>query len=919
MEDQTLNPFRAPTTAGQAPRRRQATEPESLSRAQWFRELPICLSLVAIILVAYWGVWNYDFVYFDDPGYVTDNLNVVRGLPLFKDFKGFRTSIYWAFTAFEQSNWHPLSWLSHMLDVQLYGLNAGGHHVTNIIFHVCNTLLLFWLLRRMTGRSWCSAAVAALFAVHPMHVESVVWVAERKDVLSTFLGLLTLLAYVRYAKSPSVSRYIPVFVLLALGLLAKPMLITFPCVCLLLDYWPLGRLKLAGDANSAQRAPAERPAVPRRRAKRNQRLPAAARAVKAPQIKLAAQRSLGEQIVRLVVEKIPLFALSAFSAAITPYAQKHGGSMASTDELSLAFRFENSLQSYLTYITRMFWPGKMSVLYLLDPNHVNHFYTVAAAITMLLITALVIWAAYHGRRYLAVGWFWYVGTLVPVIGIVQVGEQTHADRYTYIPYIGLFIMLAWGIADLISLLPQARTVFRVATGFAMVLVLGTCVGWTKYQLQFWTGVEVHLRHALTITPDNWNMLNNLGVYLWKQAQEQDVKAAKAEAEGDLETAKAYRQKSVALKTDAKAQWNHGITSRPTATDIHSNLGYAYSEANDLDNAERHLTRAVELKPISPRPRNNLGRVLLRRSQECGAKAREAEAKSKTDPTEAAKAKQFRDEAKARLDAAIAQFEKAVELDPTLLEARLNLGEVYQSLNEIDKAEKNLDKAESDLDKAEKHYLAIVNLRSESVKDRETINNFSQACFGLARVAVARQKPDEAIEHLQQALELNPQNVPAMQFLANQRFQRGEFREGERCLWPLLAALPAAQRRGVAEQFGGQFEAAGKHNEAVQAWSFMAWAFATSPDPHILDPEAAMVLAQRVVSMTKRQDPLALDALAAAQAAAGQFKQAAETAQEAINLANSKGNKPLAEAISGRLLSYQQGKPYRCDPKGSDRP
>ncbi|MGA2254260.1 MAG: hypothetical protein ABSG53_06315, partial [Thermoguttaceae bacterium] len=721
MEDQTLNPFRAPVARGQTPRSQPALEAAPQSPARWSRELPICLSLIAIIFIAYWGVWRFDFVYFDDPGYVTDNLDVKRGLPLFKDPKVFFENVSWAFTAFVQSNWHPLTWLSHMLDVQLYGLEAGGHHVTNIIFHVSNTLLLFWLLRRLTGRSWCSAAVAALFAVHPMHVESVAWIAERKDVLSTFLGLLTLLAYVRYAKNPDIYRYIPVFVLLALGLLAKPMLITFPCVCLLLDFWPLGRLKLSGDADSPSRqALAERPAVPRRRAKRNQRLPAAA---KVPQNRPAIRQPVAQQILRLVVEKIPMFALSAISAAITPYAQNHGGSMASPEELSFAFRIENSLQSYLTYVTRMFWPGKMSVLYLLDANHVNHYYTAAAAVFLLLTTGLVIWAALNGRRYLAVGWFWYIGTLVPVIGIVQVGEQSHADRYTYIPYVGLFIMLAWGVADLIGLLPQFRTVFRFATAFAMMLVLATCVGWTKYQLRFWPDVETHLRHALSITPDNWNMLNNLGVKLWKKAQDEDVEAAKAEANGDLEAAKAHHERAVALKDDAKAQWNHGITARPTATDIHSNLGYAYSEANDLDAAELHLRQAIKLKAISPRPRNNLGRVLLRRSQECEAKAREAETKGKTDPVEAAKAPRLKNEAQAHLKAAVEQFEEAIKLDDTLLEARLNLGEVCLSLH--------------DLDKAEAQYREIVRRRSDNEKDRETINNFSQACFGLARVALAR--------------------------------------------------------------------------------------------------------------------------------------------------------------------------------------
>ena len=259
MEDQTLNPFRVPAAEGRSPRRAEGDDVAPSLPAWLFRELPLSLALVALIFVAYWGVWRFDFVYFDDPGYVTDNLNVKRGLPLFKDFNVFCDSVYWAFTAFEQSNWHPLTWLSHMLDVQLYGMEAAGHHVTNIIFHVCNALLLFWLLRLLTGRNWCSAAVAALFAVHPMHVESVVWVAERKDVLSTFLGLLTLLAYVRYTKRPNVERYLPVFVLLALGLLAKPMLVTLPCVCLLLDYWPLRRLKLSGEAGPPLRqTPVER-------------------------------------------------------------------------------------------------------------------------------------------------------------------------------------------------------------------------------------------------------------------------------------------------------------------------------------------------------------------------------------------------------------------------------------------------------------------------------------------------------------------------------------------------------------------------------------------------------------------------------------------------------------------------------------
>jgi tetratricopeptide (TPR) repeat protein len=410
--------------------------------------------------------------------------------------------------------------------------------------------------------------------------------------------------------------------------------------------------------------------------------------------------------------------------------------------------------------------------------------------------------------------------------------------------------------------------------------------------------------ALAITPDDWNMLNNLGVSLWIQAMKQESKAAQAEAAGDLETAKTCRQKSVALKDDAKAQWNAGVFANPAATDIHSNLGYAYYEANDLDSAERHLREAVKLLPLSPLRHNNLGRVLMRKSQQYEAEAREAEAKGKADPAQAAKAKQLKDEAKAELDAAIAEFQKAVDFDPTLLEARLNLGEVYLSLN--------------DLDKAEAQFAAIIKL-SFTVKDAETSAKFSQAYLGSARVALARKNPDEAVKHLQKALELNPQNASALNMLAVQRFERGEYHEGEKSLWPLLAAQPAQPRRSVAEQFAQQFESAGQKAEAVRAWNFMAWAFATSPKPGMLDPDEALKLAQHVVEMTNQQDALSLDTLAAAQAASGKYDEAAKSAQAAIDLAKSQGNKPLADAIAGRLQSYQQGKPYRSDPDGGDRP
>jgi protein O-mannosyl-transferase len=1024
MADQLQNLYRNPPVQPKEPR---PTESLPARRTWLYRELPLTLALAALVLVAYWGVWNFDFTYFDDPGYVTENLDVIKGLPLLKYPAVFRDNVYWAFTAFVQSNWHPLTWLSHMLDVQLYGLNPGGHHVTNIIFHTGNVLLLFWLLRWTTKRTFASAVVAALFAVHPMHVESVVWVAERKDVLSTFLALCTLLTYVAYARRTQFSRdwqvlagilagvtwifvllcltafhdghpeklqvaflwtyplllggaavyagafgrwnllvYCAVFVLFALGLLAKPMLITLPCICLLLDFWPLNRLRRSEAL--PVREVIERTAGPRRRAKRNQRLRPVQRAVS---VESRPGTSLLKQIMLLVFEKLPLFGLSAISAIITPYAQNHGGSMASATDLSFAFRLENAIQSYMTYITRLFWPGKMSVLYLLDIDHVNHVYTAAAVAILLLITALAVGGLYFGRRYLLFGWLWYVGSLVPVIGIIQVGEQTHADRYTYIPYIGLFIMLVWSVADWIDwlssrqsgtaadtasmaasaddLLPRSlhgKQVLQLAAGCLIAAVLPICVGWTKYQLQFWTEVEVHLRHALTITPDNWNMLNNLGVRLWKNAQEQDKLATEADSKGDAAAAEAFRKRAKELKDDAKAQWLHGISSRPTATDIHSNLGYAYSEAASqsqdaanqlqatavqlektnreasnrkleesklkqeeskhfLDRAEFHLGEAVRLKEISPRPHNNLGRVLLRRSQQYEAEANAAEAKAKTDPAEAAKVAALRQLQKSKLDQAIAQFEKAVELDPTLLEARLNLGEVYTQMKRFDKAAE--------------HYHKILDLNSESVVDPDAKANFSQAHFGLARIALAQDNPDEAIAAMKQALLINPNNMAAIQRLTPELFLRGKYREATQILRLWFSKLPPKDRMKVAQSFGIQFEQSGKHEAAVRAWDCAAWILATAPEQQLRDPRAALELADGVVRVTKQQDPLALDTLAAALAATGQFAPAIQAAQAAVSLANSQGNKPLAEIITQRLQSYRRSTPYIGDANGSDRP
>ncbi len=313
------------------------------------------------------------------------------------------------------------------------------------------------------------------------------------------------------------------------------------------------------------------------------------------------------------------------------------------------------------------------------------------------------------------------------------------------------------------------------------------------------------KRALVVTPDDWKVLNNLGVLNWILAQDQVSKAMAAEAAGDAETAKICRQESVALKEEAKAHWNRGAAANPRSADIHSNLGYAYSEANDLDSAERHLTEAVRLKPISPRPHNNLGRVLLRRSQQYEDQAHQAEAKDKTDSR---KVQQLRDDARTKLEAAIAQFERAVELDPTLLEARLNLGEVFTRLNDLDKAKVNY--------KAILQYAELLDREPAKVKDWDVLANFSQAHFGMARIALAREDPAKAIKDLRKAIEMNPRNLMALQFLTVQRYERREYGEGEKCLAAWLTKLPPAARQQVAAQFAKQLDDAGHHEAAEKA-------------------------------------------------------------------------------------------------------
>src|SRR2546421_976591 len=379
--------------SGQTPKAVAVGHVTTLERA----DLLILVGLAVVTFGIYAQVIGHRFITIDDLAYIEENPVVNRGITL--------AGLAWAFTTFHQANWHPLTWLANMIDSQLFGMKAGRHLLVNALIHLANTLLVFWFLLRTTHARWLSALVAALFALHPLHVESVAWASERKDTLSTFLGLLSLIAYVRYTEAPSIGRYAWVAITLGLGLLAKPMLVTWPLVMLLLDYWPLRRLQGLNTRDQ-----------------------------------LAALRNL-------VLEKLPLFALVAASVIITFIAQSHGGAVRTFAAAPIAFRFSNALVSYAKYLLLTVWPHNLAVYYPLAPTGIPAWQTIGAAFLLIAITAL----CFFQRRiqpYLIVGWLWFLGTLVPVIGLVQVGGQTMADRYFYIPSIGLFIAIVFGLADI---------------------------------------------------------------------------------------------------------------------------------------------------------------------------------------------------------------------------------------------------------------------------------------------------------------------------------------------------------------------------------------------------------------------------------------------------------------------------------------
>lgn len=601
-------------------------------------------ALVLAILALYWPLTHYGFVNFDDDEYVTANPHVLHGITF--------SAVKWAFTTGHASNWHPVTWLSHMLDCQLFGAsNAGAMHLVNIVFHAANSVLLFLVFRRATGSEWRSLSVAALFAFHPLHVESVAWIAERKDVLSTFFWLLAMGCYVRYARTKRSLNYWASFLLFTLGLMAKPMLVTFAAVLLLLDFWPLKRLSR-------------------------------------------------QALTALLIEKLPFLTVALVSSVVTLLVQKKVA-IVMLDQLSLPLRVANAITSYIGYLGKTFWPTKLVFFY---PHPLTHpsYEVILSGLALVVMTAGA-WLLRHRGPYLLFGWLWYLGTLVPVIGLVQVGSQEMADRYTYVPLIGIFVSLVWCVSDSLARLKSRR----VATASLTTVAIVACAVVTSQQIPFWKDSVTLFSHALALTSKNLVANINIGAAYMQR--------------GDNALALQHYLAALQIKPDnAKAQYN---------------LGVALASLGRTDEAVKHYRIALRIDPSYAKSLKALGDTLLERGKVSEA-VLHYKSLLQVDPANTAVHLILGNTlfAAGDTDGGIEHLRAVTKIEPDNFEAQLNLASALAS--------------DGELAEAIKGYQTSLRLVPNSA--------LAHYQFGAALLGGRREK--EALEQLREALRLSPQSA-----------------------------------------------------------------------------------------------------------------------------------------------------------------
>ena len=718
--------------------------------------LLISLLLAAGTFLTYLPALKFDFVNYDDTDYVTQNPNVTSGLST--------TNLVWAFTTGHAGNWHPITWISHQADASAFGLNPGGHHLTNVLFHTANTLLLFLLLRSLTGSLWRSMLVAALFALHPAHVESVAWISERKDVLSAFFGLLALLSYTRASRcrdtrhsDPSQIQWlhrsiIPPTLFLALGLMAKPMLVTLPFVMLLLDYWPLDR----------QRTPWK----------------------------------------RLILEKWPLFGLITASSVVTFIVQKQGGAVQTLRDLSLAGRLENAVISYSRYLAKAFWPANLATPY---PHPGTWPWTQILFSCLILVSiSLLAWRYRRSQPSIIVGWLWFLGMLIPVLGLIQVGAQSMADRYTYLPYIGIFIALCYtkrGQSSLLTVTPTSsnpsplQSPLNLTLCGVAIVALGALTLTSRQQLRVWQDSGTLFNHSISVTRSNWIAWYNLGWHLDTHGQtEEAVKCYRKALEIDplfpdpinnlgcaLASLKRYEEAIPCFESALKLQ--------PTSLEVQLNIANALKELGRNDEATARYRLVLGSRPDHPAALMNLGSLLSRQNQF-------AEAIPILEKSLAANPSQpivHYNLANAlakmrRIPEAITHYERAVALKDDYSEARHDLGITYARAGRLEDAAKVLRDAVA----------------------REPRNATVRVAYG--RVLAAQQKTESAVILFKEAVQLAPENIEAHANLGTLLAMQGDL---EAAVTHLGTALRARPDDPVAQlNLARALAASGKKREAI---------------------------------------------------------------------------------------------------------
>jgi Flp pilus assembly protein TadD len=643
----------------------------------------ICLALTFATVAVFYQVRNFKFINFDDPVYVTENPNIQAGLTL--------NAVKWAFTTGYANFWHPLTWLSLMLDWQMFGSNPAGFHLTNLLIHIVNTLLLFLVLKQMTNALWQSAFVAALFALHPLHIEAVAWVAERKEVLSTFFWILAMWAYLRYVKQPNVFRYLLTMLIFALGLMAKPMLVTLPFVFLLLDYWPLERIRQLNWKVSS----------------------------------------------RLILEKIPFVVLAAVFSVVAFFVQQTGGAVSQFSELGLKFRIYNAFISYVKYIEKMIWPSGLSIFYPHPGYNVSISYALMSAFLLLVITILIVRFA-KNHRYLVTGWFWYLGTLLPVIGLIQVGRHAMADRYTYITLTGLFIIIAWGVWELFA---KFRYKKIVLTQLALLTILAMSIC-TWFQTYHWRNSLAIFQHALDVNPDNYIAhgymtsplleQGRIDEAIWHNSQALRIKPDYIDALNGMGVA----LHEAGRVDEAVVYYKKAIAIDPHTPEANANLGFVLASKGKFNEAIEHYEIAMKTMD-TPRVHRNYAQALfnLGRFEQAITEYRKALLTMPNDPNIINELGYVlaRNE---KFDEAITLYNQALRISPDRIDIHLNLGTALTSSGKFEDAVKEYDK--------------ILSIQPQ--------NAVAHNDFGV--VLYRQGKIDDAIAQFRQAVQINPDYIDA---------------------------------------------------------------------------------------------------------------------------------------------------------------